>query len=656
MKKSKCISVILFAITSFLFYNCNNEPLGDTIELSEASKLLSNIKQENTTLDEIKNDPYLNSVLQKATKNIKKGRSTSKNLNPESYNLDLSSQVKKYVLKDYTSYTIAIINSSENSYIFQNLVIEKDILRDAVYLVTYYPDENYKGAMKKRLVNINDNIDYTGSKKIEYLYYKRKVNIEEKTKTSKTGKSTIETVPNDDIDEPITICVETYTPRNCTAGGNHSPGQSCSGTGGQRAGWVVSVSCTNIIPQVPNDPGPRPGCTGCTEPVGSSTNAGNYFPPDSQNPNWIPQYICVETVRDKCTKVVPYTPILTMPITDPYFYYINVFDRDKVDLLTRFENADIKTVIDEYLQSHKNNMGVYDLETINLVNNVFDAATANRAPGSFEGSLTDVWASLRSPVNVDRSGINNNTPEGLKFNSIYNALTQSPAFQNLFVDLFENNNRFNVKFEIVDHVYSNNNPANGEVNGNTQLIAGTNDVLIQINKQIILPGMTKSQSKLLIAKTIMHECIHAYLNIKLKNSGAGISIPNINNKDLSDLINNQYNGFKGSQDQHNFIYNYMLPTMRTILADVKDFLVSSDDNTEIMSRSLHPLYPNLDPSVLFDWDDCLLNIALNGLQNCSFFQNEIGTFDNYNNPLITIDITKMNNYNQYNNFCKNVLH
>lgn len=651
MKKIKLINLILLTFVSFSFYNCNKEPFEDTSEQSKNSEFLSNIKQENTTLDEVKKDLYLNPILSNASKKIRIHGVTSKNINLES--LNLSNQVKKYTLDDYTSYTIPIINQFGNSYIFQNLVIEKDILRDAVYLVTYYPDENYKESIKKNLVNINDNIDYTGSKKIEFLYYKRKVNIEEKIVTTKTSKSSSETFPDDDIDEPYTVCVETYRPVNCSAGGNHSPGQPCSGTGSQRAGWIVSESCTSIFPQIPNDPGPGPGCTGCTTPVSGTTGAGAYFPPDSQNPNWIPQYICVAMERGNCTKVIPYTPILTTQMTDPYFNYINVFDRNKFDLFNRFENQDIRTVIDEYLDNHKNYMGSYDIETINLVNNVFDAAIANRAPGSFEGSLTDVWASLRSPVNVDRTSIDNNTTEGKKFNSIYNALTQSTSFQKLFVDLFENSDRFNVKFEILDHVYSGNNPANGEVNGNTELIAGTNDVLIKINKQIILPGMTKSQSKLLIAKTIMHECIHAYLDIKLKNSGAGVSIPNINNKDLSELINSQYNGFNGNQDQHNFIYNHMLPTMRTILADMKIFLVSEGESNYLEGLVLHPVSPTQD--VNFDWNDFYQNISLLGLQNCSFFQNEIGIIrENQTtgdfNILSTVDPIKMYYFNQYRTY------
>lgn len=605
MKKIKLINIILLTFVSFSFYNCNKEPFEDTSEKSKNSEFLSNIKQENTTLDEVKKDLYLNPILSNASKKIRIHGVTSKNINLES--LNLSNQLKKYTLDDYTSYTIPIINEFGNSYIFQNLVIEKDILRDAVYLVTYYPDENYKESIKKNLVNINDNIDYTGSKKIEFLYYKRKVNIEEKIVTTKTAKSSSETFPDDDIDEPYTVCVETYRPVNCSAGGNHSPGQPCSGTGSQRAGWIVSESCTSIFPQIPNDPGPGPGCTGCTTPVSGTTGAGAYFPPDSQNPNWIPQYICVAMERGNCTKVIPYTPILTTQMTDPYFNYINVFDRNKFDLFNRFENQDIRTVIDEYLDNHKNYMGSYDIETINLVNNVFDAAIANRAPVSFEGSLTDVWASLRSPVNVDRTSIDNNTTEGKKFNSIYNALTQSTSFQKLFVDLFENSDRFNVKFEIADHVYDKDDPSK-EINANTTRAEGTTYITIKISKQILIPNTSKNQTNIENAKTILHECIHAYLLIKANNPNAGA--------DFVEMLNTVY---PTADEQHDFMYNHMIPTMQTVLSEIRDLVTTAPKRTILETQ--YTLHPTQNPltSTEFNWINYYKYISLSGLQETVSF-------------------------------------
>lgn len=489
-------------------------------------------------------------------------------------------------------------------------------------LITYYPDDNYKESIKKHLVNINDNIDYTGSKKIQYLYYKRKVNIEEKTTLPRTGKSKNLPAIDEDIDEPITICVETYTPKNCTAGGTHSPGQPCSGTGSQVAGWIVSVNCNTITetPQVPGDPGS--GCTGCVELGGGSSGGGSFFPPDSQNPNWIPQYICVETYRDKCTKVIPYTPILTMPMNDPYNYYISVFTRDKVDLLTRFEYKDVRPLIDEYLETHKNQYGGYDIYTIDLVNNVFDAAVANPKPGFAEGSLTDVWASLRSPVNIDRSNINNETIEGKKFNSTYNALVQSSSFQKLFVDLFGSSNRFNVKFEIAEHVYEDDNPAKKEVNAITLQTPGTNEIIIKINKQILVPDTTKSQTNIENAKTILHECIHAYLFIKANYPIVG--------EDLVKILNSMY---PTVNEQHDFMYIKMIPTMKTVLSEIRDLVTTTDGRTILETQ--YTMHPTTNPltSTSWDWDEYYKYLSINGLEEATCFAIDFPKFSDQWNLL-----------------------
>ncbi len=53
----------------------------------------------------------------------------------------------------------------------------------------------------------------------------------------------------------------------------------------------------------------------------------------------------------------------------------------------------------------------------------------------------------------------------------------------------------------------------------------------------------------------------------------------------------------------------MIPTMVTILSEVKDFLVSSADNTEIQTTVLHPYYLNINPSTSFNWNKCLFNLC-----------------------------------------------
>lgn len=252
--------------------------------------------------------------------------------------------------------------------------------------------------------------------------------------------------------------------------------------------------------------------------------------------------------------------------------------------------------------------------------------------------ILDITASSKSPSNIDRSTITNATTEGAKFNTVYDALTNSPEFKLLFIDLFQDNSRFNVKFEIGNVL----NGANG--NTNTDLNNPT------LNTITISPAFLNSSNKMEIAKTIIHECIHAYLNIKLCDAGQGISIPTLNNLDYYNVVNQKYNGFNGSQDQHNFIYNYMLPIMGTILSEVKDSIVTPTNNLVMLSDIVVHIPYNNSPATPFIWNDYYHNLSLNGLQNCSFFQNEIGTIQVVNGvpiPIITINQTLMQSFIQY---------
>ena len=256
----------------------------------------------------------------------------------------------------------------------------------------------------------------------------------------------------------------------------------------------------------------------------------------------------------------------------------------------------------------------------------------------------DVEASAKSPFNIDLSAINDATTEGAMFDLVYNELLKSPEFNTIFTTLFKDNNRFSVKFEI----QTLSNGANG--NTDTDLLNPT------LNLITISPAFLKSANKIEIAKTILHECIHAYLNVKFYDASQGINIPNLNNLDLFNLINEKYNSFNGNQDQHNFIYNFMLPTMVKVLSEVKDKLVSASDNTNISQNFLLPNLPATTPMVAFNWKDCLDNIALGGLQDCAFFKNEIGTFFPNGEIETTINPVKINNYSQYKKLCKIWLH
>lgn len=124
--------------------------------------------------------------------------------------------------------------------------------------------------------------------------------------------------------------------------------------------------------------------------------------------------------------------------------------------------------------------------------------------------------------------------------------------------------------------------------------------------------------------------------------------------DFCDVINKQYNNLSLGQNQHNFIYNFMLPKLEEILAEVKGALVTSEQNMTMLQLIMHiPVGSTGKP---FIWADFYHNLALSGLQNCSFFQNEIGTLTNNGQILTTVNQTLMDAYNQYNNFGRLYLH
>ena len=224
----------------------------------------------------------------------------------------------------------------------------------------------------------------------------------------------------------------------------------------------------------------------------------------------------------------------------------------------------------------------------------------------------DLQKSLKSPAYIDISSIDNNTPAGKQFNAIYNALTASPKFKEMFIDMFQNNSLYEVKFQI-GNTFNN---ANGQTDTN---LNNPTCNIITMN-----PNYINSSNKMEIAKTIIHEFIHAYLNVKLCDANQGVSIPTLNNGDLFNVINQQYNGFVGSDTQHNFIYNYMLPVMETILSQIKDLVVTPENNTEILTNVTVSI-PYGTPSTPFIWNDYYHNLSLAGLHQCQFFQNEIAT-------------------------------
>ena len=223
------------------------------------------------------------------------------------------------------------------------------------------------------------------------------------------------------------------------------------------------------------------------------------------------------------------------------------------------------------------------------------------------GLYLDIEASSKSPMNIDRSKINSNTPEGKKFNEIYDdALVKSPEFQKLFIDIFKDGTRSNVKFEIDDHVHEDNDTTKKEVNAITILDPVTKIIIIKISKQILIAGTTKSQTKIENAKTILHECIHAYLFIKAKNPSIGA--------DFVKILNSMY---PNTKEQHDFMYGKMIPTMQKILGEIRDLITTTPKRVILENDVI--IHPTPSTSKSWNWNDYYFNLSLNGLDQTSCF-------------------------------------
>ncbi|SFD71251.1 hypothetical protein [Flavobacterium phragmitis] len=220
----------------------------------------------------------------------------------------------------------------------------------------------------------------------------------------------------------------------------------------------------------------------------------------------------------------------------------------------------------------------------------------------------DIPASFKSPMNIDRTAITNATTEGEKFNTIYDYLTKSLEFRKLFLDIFNNSDRFNVKFEINDHVYENNDPSKKEVHATTSQDPITKALTIKVSKQILISGTTMSQTNIENAKTILHECIHAYLFVKANNPSVGA--------DFVKILDTMY---PTVNEQHDFMYSKMIPTMQKALSEIRDLVTTQTGRTEVQARTMHPTITPM-TSTPWNWDEYYKYLSLSGLDEVNCFK------------------------------------
>ncbi|WP_272024123.1 hypothetical protein [Olleya namhaensis] len=370
------------------------------------------------------------------------------------------------------------------------------------------------------------------------------------------------------------------------------------------------------------------------------------------------------------------TPIVDNPCvhTGVVAFMINQLDftTQQIDWLTDIEQADIYASLIDYLNLANYNQVAIDnaqdvVETLmqndcevnpiqeicnclnldfgificitDAINSIFDDDC------SISDDAFNSIYSTNSPFNVDLSLVrascdNDNidlsqVESNAKFMCVYNKLVASPKFKTLFIDTFgEENSEMNVKFELV--TLSNPNAA-GSCTIN---ISNPTEITITLNKSRI-----NNQHPLTTASDIIHEAIHAFLKYKAHECN-GDPIPALNAQNLSETLNNYNYDCSLSTNQHNLMFDNLIPTMTDMLAEVLNDLVASSDinyfhnfwwNDDITADAENWNWLNYTDSSGSELEGCLFYMSLVGLDEAEEFENEITNddrngflFDEYN--------------------------
>lgn len=552
------------ALVLFTLFGCENENLKENSPEQNTDQP-SKAKIDKLSMDELSKDKQFNEIssvfkLDETFETAKKGVTKKETLDKNDFEIDFSS-ANKMESKVGTSYTFMIKNGEEIPKHFENLVVEKHNDGTISGFIVYYEySQRYMDSLKKGKV-----IPFDGTSRRTA----NKENLQELIdffKQGKTAKSSM-TAKSTELN-----CIETrYVTQSLCPAGIHSSGQYCDVINGiwygyhletkldcistssttNHWGWVAdSQSYTSTVPD-PN----------------VSSGGGSYSTTATVQPSLFSDVSAIQS-------------------------FVNTYGLtgNEVEWARYIPN---RSVVNSYMDDND-----YTELAKATVKNVISQIVANTS------LKIDFVSSLNSPMNIDKTAITDATPEGKKFNTVYDALTKSPEFKKLFVDLFDNNSRFNVKFELVDHAYKDNDPTKEEVNATTTQNSSAQIITIKISKQIFI----SSNTKLEIAKTILHECIHAYLYVKAINPSIGV--------DFVTVFKNKY---PTKNEQHDFMYNKMIPTMQTVLSQIRDLVTTPEGRAYVEQLTMHPTTNPL-TSTPWNWTDYYKYVSINGLEETDCFK------------------------------------
>ena len=274
-------------------------------------------------------------------------------------------------------------------------------------------------------------------------------------------------------------------------------------------------------------------------------------------------------------------------------------------------NATVVTQLKNYLNS-KN----YSSESKSFVKQFIDAYLVS-------GLNLNVIKSAASPCNIDMTAVSGNSPEEIRFNSVYGKLMASALFKQMLASIFEDSSRYNIKFKIGNVTNPNNE-------GETKPLRPSPTNVY--NEITLRTDFVNEASEVRIATVIIHEIIHAFLNVTRINPDLGLTIQALSTKDFAACINSCYDGLNGPMPQHNFMVDYMGPVISEILSEIKSSLFTAVQ----INRVEHPLqYQDYDYNLYLPtstvpvsnsgvstpwvWNDFFWNQSFQGLDSCTEF-------------------------------------
>ena len=585
----------LFIFISLLFLGCETQE--EVVSSSE------NFKKYEISFKEFNNDQQARVSFkklkekQKINKEAKKGNEQQRILYNKEYDFFIDTdKIVVVEIDDFKSYTFQIHRPEENAKL-ENLVLNSKNNADfKTYITKYNVTE-----LEKQILSNNGYVDVTNDVDIEIL-------DESKFAQFSDGPCTLvvsSPYSQNHLGQETAGYFEKVLVPCGTEGADCPPGACDGGSIGDDSNTNQGNTGTGYSPSgyTPNFNGGNGGVG--SFPTGNNPNGSNQ-PGGGTNSSNV--FVSAPTVSLEDSEVKEFIKSLSDDQRDFLF--------PDIDLNNLEESSDDETWtnIVEYLNEND-----FSDESEDFIKDFIDSSISNP---SLE---LDINSSSTSPFFVDLSSVKGNTPEEIKFREVYKTLSQSTGFKNLFNDLFNTTPLFNVKFIIEE--LEPLPPTYSIPDGLCTAYKYPNDLapfnIIRIDKSTLL-----DKSKIDIAIILLHECIHAYLNIKLLNPSIGMSLTSVNSMNIQECINTYYNGFSVTESQHSFFVDFMVPTMTQILMDVKDTLATPSQINELENPTNGSaiLYAPMgspptisDVQIPWDWETCFNHLSYMGLQNCTSY-------------------------------------